>query len=99
MVDDELRKLGVKRQVMVSAPHFLSGCQLCSVTNHIITLPRFLAEQVAKGFNLSLHELPFKMAGFTIGMHWHSRLENDPEHLVIRQLVERVIKEQYHSVS
>ncbi len=99
VVDDQLKKKNMVRKVVVSAPHFLSGCQLCSMTDYIITLPRLLAEQVADSFKLNLFELPFKMDGFTIGMHWHQQLHNDPEHKVIRTLIKSIVQEHYHSIS
>ncbi len=98
LVDDKLKERGVKRKVVVSAPHFLSGCQLCAYSNHVITLPRFLAEQVADPFKLNLFELPFQMDGFTIGIHWHQRLDNDPEHKVIRELIQKIVRDQYHTL-
>ncbi|MBT4262624.1 MAG: LysR family transcriptional regulator [Deltaproteobacteria bacterium] len=99
VVDDQLKKENLVRKVVASAPHFLSGCQLCSLSDHIITLPRFLAEQVAENFKLNLFELPFKMDGFTIGMHWHQQLHNDPEHRVIRTLIKSVVQKHYHAIS
>ena len=87
------------RKVIVSVPHFLSGCRLCSMTDHIITLPRLLAEQISENFKLNLFELPFGMDGFTIGMHWHQQRHNDPEHKVIRALIKSVVHDHYHSLS
>ncbi|MDX1739592.1 MAG: LysR family transcriptional regulator [Alphaproteobacteria bacterium] len=93
VVDTQLSKLGYKRDVFCTIPHFLSGCMLVSQTDYLLTVPKRLGEKVAEQFNLSIHELPFKMPGFTIGIHWHWVRNSDPEHKVFRQEVLRLFRD------
>jgi len=65
----------------------MSGCRLAAKTDYLLTLPRFVAEEAALGFELEIKELPFDMPGFSTAMHWHRRLDNDPEHRALRELI------------
>ena len=72
---------------MCSVPYFLSGCLLATRSAHLLTVPRLLGERVAGAFALRIHELPFTMPGFTIGLHWHQTRDSDPEHESFRDFV------------
>ena len=87
VVDERLKQLGEKRNVVCSVPHFLSGCALAAQSGHLLTVPRLLGEKVAKNFDLDIHELPFTMPGFTIGLHWHQTRDSDPEHASFRNFI------------
>ncbi len=87
VVDDRLRKLGQARTVVCSVPHFLSACLLASRSDHLLTIPRLLGERVKDHFGLDVHELPFDMPGFMIGLHWHQTRDSDPEHASLRNFM------------
>jgi DNA-binding transcriptional LysR family regulator len=84
VIDDHLRAMGRRRSVICSVPHFLSACLLVSGTDHIVTLPRQLAERAARHFPLRLLDLPFVAEGFTIALHWLSTRDKDREHAALR---------------
>jgi len=87
VVDDKLKKLGMNRTVVCSVPHFLSACLLASRSDHLLTIPRLLGERVRGHFGLDIHELPFEMPGFMIGLHWHQIRDSDPEHTALRNFM------------
>ena len=87
VVDDKLKALGKSRTVVCSLPHFLPACLLASRSDHLLTIPRQLGEQMASALDLTLHDLPFEMPGFMIGLHWHHTRDSDPEHIVLRQFI------------
>jgi DNA-binding transcriptional LysR family regulator len=87
VIDDKLRELGYRRNVVCSVPHFLSACLLAARSEYLLTVPRLLGERVAGAFGLRVHELPFSMPGFTIGLHWHQTRDSDPEHTSFRNFV------------
>jgi DNA-binding transcriptional LysR family regulator len=93
LVDKKLEALGHTRRVAVSAPHFLTGCQYVASNDYLLTLPRYIAMQALKAFGLKLFELPFELKGFSTSMHWHRRLDKDPEHKAIRDLISNVVEE------
>jgi DNA-binding transcriptional LysR family regulator len=87
VIDDHLRRMGRQRTVACTVPHFLSACLLVSGTDHVVTLPRQLAERAARHFPLRLLELPFPVQGFTIGLHWLSTRDKDREHAALRVFI------------
>ncbi len=87
VIDTQLTKMGKKRNVVCSVPHFLSACILASRCNHLLSVPRMLGEKIAREFSLNIHELPFEMTGFTIGLHWHWTRDSDAEHASFRNFI------------
>ena len=87
LVDDRLKKLGARRTVVCSVPHFLPACLLAATSDHLLTIPRQLGDQIAKKFGLTVHDLPFEMPGFTIGVHWHHTRDSEPENIVLREFI------------
>jgi DNA-binding transcriptional LysR family regulator len=91
VIDDQLKKMDHRRNVVCSVPHFLPACLLAARSEHLLTVPRLLGETVAEPFALELHELPFSMPRFTIGLHWHRTRDSDPEHASFRAFVLNLI--------
>ena len=87
VIDDHLRSMGRRRFVVCTVPHFLSACLLVSDTDHVVTLPRQLAERAAQHFPLRLLELPFAAQEFSIGLHWLSTRDKDREHAALRAFI------------
>ncbi len=87
VIDAHLRTMGRQRAVVCSIPHFLSACLLVSETDHLVTLPRQLAERAARHFPLRIMELPIPVEGFSIGLHWRSTRDKDPEHASLRDFI------------
>ncbi len=87
VVDDALKRLGAKRRVVCSVPHFLSTFGLAARSDHLLTVSHSMAEKVAANFGLVRHDLPFEMPGFGIGLHWHRIAERDPEHASFRNFI------------
>jgi DNA-binding transcriptional LysR family regulator len=93
VIDDQLAKLDRRRNVVLGVPHFLLGCQMAAETDYLLTIPRRLAERASKFYPIVIRELPFKSPGFTIGIHWHRALQDDPSHLKFRELIIEMFQE------
>lgn len=91
VIDETLAELGQRRRVVCSLPHFLPACLLAANSDHLLTVPRLLAEKAARIFPLELFELPFSAPGFGIGLHWHRGREGDPEHASFGDFIHRLI--------
>ncbi len=91
VIDDKLKEMGHRRKVVCSVPHFLPACLLAARSDHLLTVPRLLGEKVAEPFALDIHELPFAMPGFTIGLHWYRTRDSDPEHASFRAFMLNMI--------
>jgi len=96
LVDQKLKEMGHSRHVTISAPHFLTCCQMVAASSHLLTLPRQVALLAAKLFNLKTYELPFELGGFSTSIHWHRRLDRDAEHQAIRSFIMKLVQSHFH---
>jgi DNA-binding transcriptional LysR family regulator len=85
VVDRALAKLGRKRRVAISIPHFLAAPAIVASSDVILTMGKRLAK--AAGRDLHLTEAPLALSGFTVAMFWHERQQVDQAHQWLRMLV------------
>jgi DNA-binding transcriptional LysR family regulator len=78
---------GVKRRVvyMVNTPWSIAAT--VSRTDLIGILPRRFVRQIADGFDLAIHEVPFRLPGRHVCLIWHEKNNNDPGHAWLRESV------------
>ncbi len=91
VIDETLKELGLSRRVVCSVPHFLSACLLAAQSDHLLTVPRLLAQKAAGHFPLRLFELPLSAPGFAIGLHWYRTRDGDLEHASFAAFLQRTI--------
>ncbi len=91
IVDDALARLGMRRRVAVTVPHFLIAPHLVASSDLVLTLARRVADVLAKPLHLAVLDPPRELSlpGFTIAAVWHERTMNDPAQ---RWLRERVVE-------
>lgn len=90
IVDSLLAAKNVKRNVVLRIPHFLAAASVVAHTDLIITLPRSLAEKLAKEQGLKLHEPPLKIPKFPLYLYWHARNQTNPVHQFVRKIIKGV---------
>jgi DNA-binding transcriptional LysR family regulator len=90
LVDTELEKRGLSRQVALRVSSFLVAPIVLAQTDYVSTLPRRLAEAVAKRHRLVLVTPPVELQPFALSLVWHPRLESDPAQAWLRSVVARV---------
>ena len=93
VIDTILAQKGLTRQLAVLAPHFASVPFMVAASDLIATLPRRLALRFRKQLKLQMLTVPFPMPSFRLSMLWHERVESDPAHAWIRELVMETAKE------
>ena len=76
-LDDALAKVGQRRRVVLTVPHFLVAPHVIAATDLVWTAPVRLARAFAH-LPLAVREPPFRVDGFTVAMRWHARLDRDP---------------------
>lgn len=86
IVDLELAKHKLQREVMLRTSHFLCIPYLIVNTNLIITLPRKLGELLSQQANIKLLEAPFPIEPFPVYLYWHIKNHNNPIHQWIRNI-------------
>ncbi len=90
-IDDWLGQHGLERRIAHRAP-YLSMARILSQSDLAAILCRRIAEAYMRVDKLQFRELPCPSPRVAIGMLWHRRLENQPAHKWLRELVEAVCK-------
>lgn len=84
MIDMALSKRGLRRQIVMRVPHFMSMPLMVQSTNMLSTLPERMGQLYATNFNLKLHRVPVRTPRFPIYLAWHKSLDHDAGHLWFR---------------
>ena len=86
-VDAAIDKLGVKRKIVLTVPHFVAVGHILSTTDMIATVPERFARYCVAPFDLRYTALPLKLPEIGINMFWHSRFHKEPGNQWFRSLV------------
>jgi len=84
-IDEQLEKLGYRRDVVLSVHQFTMVPMIVAATDFVSTLPRRFAARFAD--RLDMFELPFAAQGFNLFSAWHPRLHADPAHVWLRRVL------------
>lgn len=87
-VQAALQARGLKRDVRVVVSSFGAAIQLAGRSDLVATVPELHTNGVVS--NVILFPLPFETPEITVSMIWHPRLDADPAHRWLRQLVRSV---------
>lgn len=88
MIERWLQAHGHSRRAAVRVAHFSSTSAALPGTTLVATVPRRLAERdVAARPPLRLVEAPEEFDAFPYGMVWHPRLDSDPRHSWLRDML------------
>lgn len=93
VVDDALAKLGLKRTVVLTTPHFLAVPFLVSRTPVVTTMHARLARFFAAELGLSLSSPPVELQETAVSLLWHASYDHDPAHAWLRQEFVRLAHE------
>jgi DNA-binding transcriptional LysR family regulator len=89
-VDDALRERGLSRVVYRSVPYFFTALDYVSRSDAIVTISERLALDYAERFGLWVLPPPLPLPPYAISQVWHPRVDRDPAHVWLRQLIARV---------
>lgn len=84
LIDDYLAARGLKRNVSVVAPNFLSAPWILEKTSLLLCLPSRVADEFAKRMAIRKFPLPFELPSYKLIMIWHPRQDRDPAHMWLR---------------
>jgi DNA-binding transcriptional LysR family regulator len=85
--DKQLAAMGAKRTSRVRVPYFGVALQCLAGTNLVLTLTGGMSSIVGRDPNLRLVKAPRELQGFHFLMAWHPRLNTDPRHTWLREVV------------
>lgn len=94
LVEKALNDSGIKKNIMVRVPQYLSAPHLVCNTDLFWTAPECLAETMAQQFPLVIRELPIPLPGFEIAIYWHDRFHRDPANKWFRDTVAKLFRQE-----
>ncbi|VVE71851.1 LysR family transcriptional regulator [Pandoraea captiosa] len=83
---------GVKRNVVLEVPHFVSLPDVLAATDWYATVPHHLAAVFAQDCPLRIYELPVDLPHAAVTLHWHENFESDEANVWMRALLTDVIQ-------
>lgn len=84
IIDAALAKRGLRRQIAVEVPHFMSMPLMVQASNMTCTLPKRMAHLYADHFRLKAHPVPLRVPNFPVFLIWHKSADADPAHEWLR---------------
>jgi DNA-binding transcriptional LysR family regulator len=84
-VDARLEELGMSRRVVSSVDGFSAALALARGSDLIATVPSLHTAGLREGMHT--FPIPLALRDFTISMLWHPRLDSDPAHRWLREIV------------
>lgn len=87
LVEEELERLGVQRNVALRLPNFLGIGSLVATTDLMVTVPQRVAETLVRIANVKVLAPPFALPVFAIKQHWHDRYQQDPANRWLRSVI------------
>ena len=86
-LDDELAKLGLRREVKVVVPGFSAAMAIAARSDLIASAPRHFARWAAQTSPIHLFDMPVAEPPAIVSMGWHPRQDADPAHRLLREEV------------
>jgi DNA-binding transcriptional LysR family regulator len=87
LADEILAKLGHRRRVVLTVPHFLIAPFLVMQGDYCFTLAGRIAKPLTTWLPLRARPLPYGEHEITIGAFWHDRVHHDAAHRWLRKQV------------
>jgi len=91
LIDVELGRRGLRRQVFLRSQHNLTACMVVSKTDMLLTLPERLAQLTNSGFMNQVHPFPLQAPRLEAHLYWHESVENDPANRWLRAEIEKIL--------
>ncbi|KAF1054392.1 MAG: PCP degradation transcriptional activation protein [Stenotrophomonas maltophilia] len=84
-VDGALGKLGLRRHIALSLPHFTVAPSLLEGSDLLLTIAARSLERLQLPASLTVFEPPLALAGFDFVLIWRDDIERDPARLWLRE--------------
>jgi DNA-binding transcriptional LysR family regulator len=76
-------------RVAITLPHFLALPALVEGSNLAAIVPRPLAKDFERTYAIAIHELPYATNSLEVRLLWHERLDEDPSHQWLHEILRR----------
>ncbi len=88
-----LQAHGLGENIALALPHFYATGLSAAQSDHAALLPCQFAEALASPLGLAVKRLPVPAPRLTLGMYWHTRHDEDRQHVWFRRHVSDLIAE------
>lgn len=86
VVEHELQKLGIKRNILLRLPSYLGVGLVAQETEAIVTIPNYLSQVLLSRGQLKVLDLPYQFPEYEVKQHWHARVHNNPNNQWLRRM-------------
>jgi DNA-binding transcriptional LysR family regulator len=87
MVEHDLERLGIRRNVKLRIPHFAAVGHILGETDLIAILPGRLVNRSIVPFNLAWAPLPMKLEPIPLNAFWSAKYHRDPANVWLRGML------------
>ena len=91
LIDVELSRRGLRRQVFLRSQHNHTACMVVSKTDMLLTLPERHAQLLNPGLVNQVYPFPLPAPRLEAHLYWHESVENDPANRWLREEIEKVL--------
>ena len=91
LIDVELSRRGLRRQVFLRSQHTFAACMVVSKTDMLLTLPERHAQLLNPGLMNQVHLFPLHAPPLEAHLYWHESVENDPANRWLREEIEKIL--------
>lgn len=90
-IDTLLAKLGHKREICYTTPHFAALPGLLMQMPALATVPQGLSENWQQTWGLQSSPVPLEVAPFEVALLWHQRHNSDAALMWVRSFIKRLV--------
>lgn len=83
----------LQRRIVLRVPNFLGLGSIVANTDLLATVPRLLAETLARQHAVKFLELPVELRPYQVKQHWHKRFHHDPGNAWLRRKISELFQQ------
>lgn len=93
VLEHELQKLGVNRNILIRLPSYLGVGLVVQDTDAIATIPDYLSRVLLNRGGLKILQPPYHFPTYSVKQHWHARVHHNPSNQWLRQVCFQLFSE------
>jgi len=91
LIDVELSRRGLRRQVFLRSQHTFSACMVVSKTDMLLTLAERHVQLLNPDLKNQVYPFPLRAPRLEAHLYWHESVENDPANRWLREEIEKIL--------
>jgi DNA-binding transcriptional LysR family regulator len=93
IIDREIERQGIKRRIALQIPNYLGAALLVEHTDHLVTIPKRLADVLQGRGAFRIFAVPFTLPKYEVKQYWHERYHQDPGSRWLRGVISELLLE------